>query len=81
MLLWRRLVAIAPIPPLAWELPYAASAALKRQKTKNKQTKKKPKEYKKKERKKNPTAAARVLEEAQARSPAQHRHSGLKDSS
>ena len=56
--LWCRQAAAVPIWPLAWELPYAASAALKRQKTKNKQTKKKPKEYKKKERKKNPTAAA-----------------------
>jgi len=30
--LWRRPVAIAPIRPLAWEPPYAASATLKRQK-------------------------------------------------
>ena len=30
--LWRRLVATAPIRPLAWESPYAASAALERQK-------------------------------------------------
>ena len=30
--LWRRLAAMAPIGPLAWELPYAAGAALKRQK-------------------------------------------------
>ena len=29
--LWRRPVAIAPIGPLAWELPYAEGAALKRQ--------------------------------------------------
>ena len=35
--LWRRLVATAPIRPLAWEPSYAASAAL--EKTKNKQTK------------------------------------------
>ena len=34
--LWRRPVAIAPIGPLAWELPYAAGAALKR-KNKTKQ--------------------------------------------
>ena len=32
--LWRRLVATAPIRPLAWELPYAAGAALERQKDK-----------------------------------------------
>ena len=40
-LLWlqRRLEAVAPIQPLAWEPPYAASTALK---TKNKQTNKKP---------------------------------------
>ena len=30
--LWCRLVAAALIRPLAWELPYAAGAALKRQK-------------------------------------------------
>ena len=28
--LWCRLAAIAPIGPLAWELPYAVRAALKR---------------------------------------------------
>ena len=38
--LWCRLVATAPIRPLAWETPYAASAALKRQKTKQNKTKK-----------------------------------------
>ena len=36
--LWLWLAAVAPIQPLAWELPYATDAALKRQKT-NKQTK------------------------------------------
>ena len=34
--LWRRPAAVAPIRPLAWEAPYAAGAALKGQKTKNK---------------------------------------------
>ena len=29
ILLWRRLVAVAPTRPLAWELPYAVGAALK----------------------------------------------------
>ena len=38
--LWRRREATAPIRPLAWEPPYAAGAALKRQKT-NKEEKKK----------------------------------------
>ena len=33
---WRRPVATVPIRPLAWEPPYAASSALKRQKTKHK---------------------------------------------
>ena len=33
--LWCRLAAAAPIQPLAWELPHAACAAIKR-KTKNK---------------------------------------------
>ena len=32
--LWCRMVATAPIRPLAWEPPYAAGAALKRQKDK-----------------------------------------------
>ena len=30
--LWRRLVATAPIRPLAWERPYAAGAALEKAK-------------------------------------------------
>ena len=34
--LWRRLAAIAPIRTLAWEPPYAADVALKRQKMKKK---------------------------------------------
>ena len=29
--LWRRLTAVAPIRPLAWEPPYATGAALKKQ--------------------------------------------------
>ena len=33
--LWRRRVAAAPIQPLAWELPYAVGAALKRQRKKD----------------------------------------------
>ena len=37
--LWCRSATVAPIRPLAWEPPYAAGAALKRQKT-NKQKKK-----------------------------------------
>ena len=28
--LWCRLAAVAPIQPLAWELPYASGAALKK---------------------------------------------------
>ena len=27
--LWLRLAAVAPVQPLAWELPYASGAALK----------------------------------------------------
>ena len=34
--LWRRLVATAPTGSLAWEPPYAAGVALKRQKRKRK---------------------------------------------
>ena len=44
--LWCRLEASAPIQPLAWELPYATSVALKtkqNKKTKNNPPKKKPK--------------------------------------
>jgi len=47
--LWRRLVATAPIRPLAWECSYATGAALekaKRPKKKKKKTKK-PKKKKK----------------------------------
>ena len=41
VLLWRRLEAVVPIRPLAWESPYAVSAALKKQKKKKKKKKKK----------------------------------------
>ena len=34
--LWCRLAAVALIPPLAWELPYAAGEALKEKKKKKK---------------------------------------------
>ena len=34
--LWRKLAAIVPIRPLAWELPCAVGVALKRQKDKKK---------------------------------------------
>ena len=37
--LWCRLAAAAPIQPLAWELPYATSVALQRQKKKNQKIK------------------------------------------
>ena len=39
--LWCRLAAAALIQPLAWELPYAMSAALKRKTNKQKNKKKK----------------------------------------
>ena len=39
--LWCRPAAVAPIQPLAWELPHASGVALKRQKTKKKKKKKK----------------------------------------
>ena len=39
-LLWRRLVAIAPIRPLAWEPPYAVGATLEKTKRKKKERKK-----------------------------------------
>ena len=32
--LWRRLAAAAPIPPLAWDPPYAEGATLEKQKKK-----------------------------------------------
>ena len=34
--LWWRLAAVAPIQPIAWELPYATGAALKKEKKKKK---------------------------------------------
>ena len=37
MLLWRRLVATAPIKPLAWERPYAAGVALEKAKRQQQQ--------------------------------------------
>ena len=40
VLLWCRLATTAPIRPLAWQPPYAAGVALKRQKTKKKKKKK-----------------------------------------
>ena len=36
--LWCRLVAVPSIQPLAWEIPCAIGAALKKQKTKTKKT-------------------------------------------
>ena len=36
--LWRRPAAIVPIRPLAWELPYATGAALKRTKGQKKKS-------------------------------------------
>ena len=50
--LWHRPAAVAPIGPLAWEPPYAAVLALKRQETKNKN------------KKQNKTLARCVLENA-----------------
>jgi len=41
--LWHRLAAVALIRPLAWELPYAAGAALKKKKKKKKKEKRKKK--------------------------------------
>ena len=38
--LWRRLVATAPIRPLAWEPPYAAGAALEKTKKEKEKRKK-----------------------------------------
>ena len=35
LLLWHRPAAVASLQPLTWELPYASSAALKRQKKKS----------------------------------------------
>ena len=52
--LWCRPAAVAPIGPLAWELPYAADAALKERKERKKERKRKEekKERKKRKRKK-----------------------------
>ena len=40
--LWCRLVATAPIGPLAWEPPYAAGAALKQKKKKERERERNP---------------------------------------
>ena len=37
--LWRRLAAVVPIRPLAWELPHALGAALKKKKKKTRKEK------------------------------------------
>ena len=37
--LWHWLAAVAPVQPLAWKLPYAAGAALKKRKKKKKKEK------------------------------------------
>ena len=47
-MLWYRAAAVAPIKPLAWELPYAAPAAPQKAKKKKKKKKKKRKKKKKK---------------------------------
>ena len=44
--LWYRLAATAPIPLLAWELPYAVVAGLKKKKRKEKKREKKRKCFK-----------------------------------
>jgi len=44
--LWRRLVATAPIRPLAWEPPYTAGVALEKAKRPKKKKKKKKKSEK-----------------------------------
>ena len=63
--LWCRLVATAPIRPLAWEPPYAAGAALEiatTTTTKDKKTKdKRQKKKKKKKNRKSPTTASKIL--------------------
>ena len=38
--IWRRLAAVAPIQPLAWELPYVMGVALKKKKEKKEKYKK-----------------------------------------
>ena len=45
--LWHRPAAVAPIQPLAWELPYAKSVALKSKKKKKKKKKERMKKRKK----------------------------------
>ena len=49
---WHRLVATAPIRPLAWEPPYAAGVALEMAKRQKKKKKKERKKERRKERKK-----------------------------
>jgi len=58
--LWCRLAAVALIPPLAWEPPYATGAALK---SKKKKKKKKSKKNKKNPQKLGGTQKVRKVEE------------------
>ena len=46
--LWCRLAAVAPIYPLAWEIPYAAGAALESKRKKRKTRRKKQRERREK---------------------------------
>ena len=57
--LWWRPAAVALIQPLAWELPYAAGAALKRKKKKKKERKKKREGRKKEKKNEGPAAVFR----------------------
>ena len=59
--LWCKLAAVAPIQPLAWELPYAVGAALKRPKQTNKQTKK-PKKQQQQKTKQNKNKQKKTVE-------------------
>ena len=51
--LWCRLAAVAPTGALAWEPPYAASAALKSEKKKKKARKRRANKIERKQKKRN----------------------------
>ena len=59
--LWRRPAAVALIRPLAWEPPYAKSAALERKKKKKKKKERKKKEINLKKCNERCTASRNVL--------------------
>ena len=83
--LWCRLAAVASIQPLAWELPYAAGATLRKEKKKDKKREKKKRKEKKQHNKNQTKSCHSVsqpsplvsLSEVEVSSGQGHRPSGM----